>query len=106
LGRGGKSHMARNTNQVLGPNIGTSPQTNAILCWTKGGQIVGGTGQALRIAQDKGIPVINLGDPKLKGLGAEELAGFAVRRMDGKDAETALKETWSAKRAKVSEPQR
>lgn len=106
LGRGGKAHMSRNTNQVLGPNIGKSPQTNAILCWTKGGQIVGGTGQALRIAEDKGIPVINLGDPKLKGLSAEQIASFSEQRMDGKTADEAVKQAWSEKRKKSADMER
>ena len=34
-----------------------------IICWTPGGQISGGTGQALRIAQDLRIPVLNLAIP-------------------------------------------
>ncbi len=32
-----------------------------IICWTEGGAIVGGTGQALRLAQAKNIPMHNLG---------------------------------------------
>lgn len=43
-----------------------------IICWTMGGKISGGTGQALRIALDSGIPVMNLGDP-------ETLARFMER---------------------------
>lgn len=35
-----------------------------IACWTPGGEVVGGTGQALRIAASMGIPVYNLGIPK------------------------------------------
>lgn len=34
-----------------------------IICWTPGGEVVGGTGQALRIAASMGIPVYNLGVP-------------------------------------------
>ena len=33
---------------------------NAIVCWTKDAKTVGGTGQALRIAEDYGLPVINM----------------------------------------------
>ena len=33
-----------------------------IICWTPEGKISGGTGQALRLSQDMGIPVMNLGD--------------------------------------------
>lgn len=90
LGRGGRAHMSRNTNQVLGPNIGKSPQTSAILCYTDGGRIKGGTGQALRIAADKGIPVINLGDPAFKGLSASGIAQVTMDIVSGKDRNKAL----------------
>lgn len=33
-----------------------------VVCWTAGGAIVGGTGQALRMCYDKDIPVWNLGN--------------------------------------------
>lgn len=36
-----------------------------ILCWTPGAKITGGTGQALRIALDYGIPVRNLANPRI-----------------------------------------
>jgi hypothetical protein len=35
-----------------------------IICWTPDGKISGGTGQALRLSQDMGISVMNLGDTK------------------------------------------
>jgi len=103
LGRGGKAHMSRNTNQVFGPNVGVSPQTSLIFCWTDRGMVKGGTGQALRVAEDKGIPIVNMGDPKLKGLGASEIAGFATALMDGTDRDEALKGAWAAKKASVSQ---
>ena len=34
----------------------------AVICWTPSGQVVGGTGQALRIAIDRGIKIYNLGN--------------------------------------------
>lgn len=49
---------ARNAMILLGAD-GHTP-VRFILCWTPGGQITGGTGQALRIALHKGIPVFNL----------------------------------------------
>ncbi len=91
LGRGGKAHMSRNTNQVLGPNVGKSPVTSVILCWTERGLVVGGTGQALRLAEDRGIPVVNLGDPALKGIDAKGLAQIALSRIDGMTMEEAMK---------------
>ena len=53
--------MARNTMQVLGANL--DDPVKFVACWTPGGALVGGTGQALRIADDHGIPTRNLGDP-------------------------------------------
>ena len=34
---------------------------DAVVCWTAGGRSEGGTGMAIRIAEDRGIPVFNLG---------------------------------------------
>lgn len=53
--------MARNGLQVFGADGQTPVQF--IFCWTPGGKISGGTGQALRIARQYAIPVYNLGDP-------------------------------------------
>ena len=52
--------MARNCYQVLGEDL-KSP-VDFIACWTPGGKASGGTGQALRIADDRDIPVFNLYD--------------------------------------------
>lgn len=103
LGRGGKSLMARNTNQVLGPNVGVSKMSGLIVCWTKNGQIAGGTGQALRIAKNKGIPALNLGDPKVKGLGGEDLAGMALKMVEGAAFDAALEAAWAEKRSRRSQ---
>ena len=51
----------RNSMVVLGEALNEPVQM--IVCWTPDAKIVGGTGQALRIAADLGIPVRNLGDP-------------------------------------------
>lgn len=48
----------RNVPQVLGPDL-ASPSA-FVLCWTADGQASGGTGQALRVAMDRKIPVFNL----------------------------------------------
>ena len=53
---------ARNAMQVLGPAL--NDPSKFIVAWTPGGQIKGGTGQALRLAQAYGIPVRNLGNPQ------------------------------------------
>jgi hypothetical protein len=53
-----KNLMTRNTFQILGQNLSTP--SKFIVCWTQGGNIKGGTGQAMRIAKDLGIPIFNL----------------------------------------------
>lgn len=65
LSEGAKKMMARNCYQVLGESL-NSP-VDFIICWTKDGEASGGTGQAIRIAEDSQIPVYNLnreGDTK------------------------------------------
>jgi hypothetical protein len=55
---------ARNGFQVLGRDLKTP--SAFVVCWTKDGGPTGGTGQALRIAADKGVPIFNLHDPDAK----------------------------------------
>lgn len=50
---------ARNTQQILGRHL-DSP-CDFVVCWTKGGQTVGGTGLAIRLAKCEGIRIFNLG---------------------------------------------
>jgi len=57
LGDLGRDFMARNAYQVLGSDLNTP--SSFILCWTPNGKVVGGTGQALRMADDLDIPVLN-----------------------------------------------
>lgn len=59
LKRGARALMARNVLQVLGLDLQTPSEL--ILCWTPGGKIEGGTGQALRMAQHYRIEVVNYG---------------------------------------------
>jgi hypothetical protein len=55
--------ISRNAYQVLGLSL--KEPVDMIVCWTPNGAVTGGTGQALRIAQDFNIPVYNLGDKTL-----------------------------------------
>lgn len=55
--------MGRNSYQILELDLQT--QTEFVCCWTKDGKVDGGTGQALRIANHLGIPIINFGSMKL-----------------------------------------
>ncbi len=56
--RGVRAMHARNVGIVLGPGLNRPVHT--VICWTPGGEVVGGTGMALRIADRAGIPVVNL----------------------------------------------
>lgn len=55
---GGKKLQVRNGFQVAGWNLDL--KSDCVICWTKGGQPVGGTGQAIRMAKYFNIPVFNL----------------------------------------------
>lgn len=67
LGSHGRDFMARNAYQVLGENLKTP--TDFIVCFTRGGRITGGTGQALRMAYHYEIPVFNFGNMGIKEVG-------------------------------------
>jgi hypothetical protein len=60
---------ARNTHQILGPNLEPADPARFVICWTPNattdglGRHTGGTGQALRIAATHGINVFNLARP-------------------------------------------
>lgn len=51
--------MGRNAYQILGANLNTP--SDFMICWTLEGNVVGGTGQALRMAAYYEIPIINFG---------------------------------------------
>lgn len=57
-GRGAKALHTRNVAQVLGDDCKTPSEF--VICWTVTGGPHGGTGQAIRIALEAGIPVLNL----------------------------------------------
>lgn len=60
LRRGGRALMARNMHQILGLQL-DSP-VKFVLCWTPNAAVTGGTGQAMRLASDRGIPIYNLAE--------------------------------------------
>lgn len=55
-----RQYHSRNTHQILGPNCQVGEYSEFVVCWTADGKASGGTGQALRIAADKGKPIYNL----------------------------------------------
>ena len=59
LSAGVKKLIARDGFQVLGSDLKTP--VDAVVCYTDKGLTKGGTGQAIRIAKDRGIPVLNMG---------------------------------------------
>ena len=50
---------ARNAAVLLGQAL--DRPVDAVVCWTAGGRDEGGTGMGIRIAEARGIPVLNLG---------------------------------------------
>jgi len=64
LSQGARKLMSRNMHQVLGDDL-NSP-VSFVICWTPDGaetstsRSTGGTGQAIRLAIDRGIPVFNM----------------------------------------------
>jgi hypothetical protein len=50
--------MARNYCQMFGPSV-DSPASSFVVCWTRDGGATGGTGQAIRMAEEGDIPVLN-----------------------------------------------
>jgi len=49
---------ARNSAIMLGAQL--NAPVNFVVCWTPGGKVTGGTGQALRIAEAYRVPVFNM----------------------------------------------
>lgn len=62
LSHGAKKLIARNTHQILGPDLEQIETVDFVLCWTKEAKGGGGTGQAIRISKAWGIPVYDLAD--------------------------------------------
>lgn len=58
LRQGARKLHARNMHIVLGRGLGDP--VDLVICWTPGAKVAGGTGQALRVALDLGIPIRNL----------------------------------------------
>jgi hypothetical protein len=50
--------LARNVFQVLGDDLQTP--SKFVVCWTKNGQDIGGTGTTIRIAHKFSVPVYNM----------------------------------------------
>ena len=74
---GGQLLHTRNVFQFGG--IQLDKPSDCVICWTPKGEITGGTGGALRIAQYLEIPVFNLGDADMNAV-LDKLAEFVEER--------------------------
>lgn len=81
--------MTRNAYQLLGKDLETP--SRVVVCYTKDGKEVGGTGQSLRMAKLKHIPVVNLGDPRLRSREPEQLVEVIKQVDAGKSIDDVLK---------------
>lgn len=66
-----KQLRARNVCQVLGR--GLDRPSDVVIAWTEHGLFSGGTATVLRIAAERGIPTINLGDQEYERMSDAEL---------------------------------
>ena len=80
LGDISKRMLATSYFKVLGE--GGDRPADAIVCWTdklKGGRPSGMAAQTIRIAEDHGIPIINMSDSYYSGLGFEGIWSALLR---------------------------
>lgn len=82
LKQGAKKLQARNSHQVLGKDLKTP--SSFIICWTEEGKGQGGTGQALRIAKDKDIPIFDCGNYEDINECRKELYEFIKKHINNK----------------------
>ena len=61
---GAKKLHARNVHQILGSDIHDEDNYSSfVVCWTPNGQTIGGTATAIKLANQRDIPVYNLALP-------------------------------------------
>lgn len=80
LGQGAQKLMARNSHQVLGWTL--EEKTNFILSYTERGRLIGGTAQALKIADYYKIPVFNFGGYRTTDKLLDDLYTFLIEFVD------------------------
>ena len=71
-----RRQYARNAVEILGEDLSTP--ADAVVCWTRDGKDTGATAQALALAREHNIPIINLGAP-----GAPQSAEEVVNALRG-----------------------
>lgn len=80
LGSDPKALHSRNMGQVLGPNLDVPARFE--MAYTVDGKASGGTGQAIRVAQSVGIPVLNLHDADIRAAVMTELGIGRERQVE------------------------
>lgn len=84
LSDGARRLHGRNSHQILGQTLDCP--ASIVICWTKDGDVVGGTGQSLRLAAAYDVPVVNLGDVRWRNVTPEaivaEVIALASHRRD------------------------
>lgn len=86
LGQGPRNLHARNVGQVVGSTL--AEPVSFVLCWTADGceseatrsRHTGGTGTAISLASQKGIPVLNLRNPEAQ----KRLAKLVLSKTDSR----------------------
>lgn len=77
---------SRNMGQVLGPRLDVPARFE--MAWTIDGKATGGTGQAIRVAEASGIPVLNMHNPRIRAAVLKELGLDPERNLE-RDMEAA-----------------
>lgn len=87
LGDGPRKMHTRNMGQVFGPTLDVPARFE--LAYTIDGKATGGTGQAIRVAQSVGIPVLNMHDPDIRAAVLAEL-GISQERAQHREWEASM----------------
>ena len=71
-----KKLHARNCHQILGPHL--NDPSGLVVCWTPDGNVVGGTATAINLAEEHGIKILNMANPKELALVEEIIERYAA----------------------------
>ena len=77
---------ARNVAILIGVNM--REPVHAMVCWTEGGRVEGGTGMAIRLARHYRIPILNLANIDTRS--AMDRLGRIAQTRDNRDKEREL----------------
>jgi ribA/ribD-fused uncharacterized protein len=103
MGNGPRMLHTRNMGQVYGPRLDQPARFE--MAFTVDGKASGGTGQAIRVAESAGIPVLNLHDQRIRAAVLKEL-GLEPQRDLAKDLAAAERARAEGVGGRASEPAR